>query len=137
MGLPQRRAAPRAVDPCVMAIDKSSKLWDERMEERLKAFDKLSELWDGRMEEPFPKEVFRTEGVDGVDLDLLDGDIAGCVLTAMKYQKQLDDKRLKILAECQKEIVEVIPKLPQTAKPYFERLREMAELLLSLNGWKP
>jgi len=100
------------------------------------AIDKLSRLWSEHQNDHFPAGCAGTD-IEGVDLVLLDEYVAGCISTAAGSSDRLDGERLKILSDCRKNILKVNPKLPETAKSYFERLLQMTELALTENGWKP
>jgi hypothetical protein len=79
----------------------------------------------------FPS-VCRGEEVDGIDLVMLDADIAGCVSTFLGGRGHLDDQRMGILQRCRGELTTVLPRLPAAARDYYSRLQEMADL--ALNG---
>jgi hypothetical protein len=62
----------------------------------------------------------------GIDLALLDADIAGCVSTFLHNHGKLDDQRRAILRQCRAEIDPVVAALDGEARAYYARLLRAA-----------
>ena len=94
--------------------------------------ESIDALWKGHVESRFPAGL-RGEEVDGIDLVMLDADIAGCVQSFVR-RRQLDQPRLDILSKCHAEVTAISPKLSSEARLYFERLGQMAAAVLDHCG---
>ncbi|UWE11772.1 hypothetical protein [Actinacidiphila bryophytorum] len=67
----------------------------------------------------------------GVDLVMLDADIAGCVTTWLSNGGSLDARRLEILRRKLSDLEQVLPELDEADNPRLWRLwHEMARLIL-------
>jgi hypothetical protein len=88
----------------------------------------LEELWQEHKNISFPSE-YGGEEVEGIDLALLDGDIAGCVETFIK-QRTLDLQRTAVLGLCYRDCSVAARGLDGAAKVYFLRLERLAMLVL-------
>ena len=87
-------------------------------------------LWDEHKQAEFPARL-RGEDVAGVDMVMLDADVAGCVDTLMRSQGQLDSRRKDVLAKCLADLNRVLPLLDDDGeRRYSERLQELAALAL-------
>lgn len=91
--------------------------------------DELRELWRQHVADPFPDGCRGTE-VHGVDLVMLDADVAGCIDTYLGSSGKLDQQRLAILDRCRAEARSIVPRLSDQAKSYFARLERMAGLIV-------
>jgi len=92
--------------------------------------ERVRQLWQEHEQAAFPREL-RGEAVAGVELVLLDADVAGCIL-AWQGSAKLDAQRDHILRQCRSELDRVLPYLTGTpASDYFRRLAEMADLVLA------
>lgn len=84
----------------------------------------IQELWKRHLATTFPPECRGME-VEGIELVLLDADIAGCI-TAYLGQRVVhnwhDLKRKKTLRRCCADLARVDLKLEGRARAYFERL---------------
>ncbi len=93
----------------------------------------IENLWAEHLKAPFPKEYAGME-IEGIDLALLDGGIAGCVSTFIKYgheyKYRLDEQRIAILGRLYHDVLIVLPSLNDPAKAYFSRLEKLAGLIL-------
>ena len=90
---------------------------------------RIEALWKEHLAAAFPS-VCCSEEVDGIDLVMLDADIAGCVSTFLGGRGHLDDQRMGILQQCRGELTTVLPRLPTAAREYYLRLQKMADLAL-------
>ena len=88
----------------------------------------IEELWAERNLNPFPKELGGKD-VNGIDFDLLDADIAGCVMVYLE-RGTLDVWRTATLGLCYRNCDFVIPLLNEEAAEYYWRLSRLAELIL-------
>ncbi|WP_033443263.1 hypothetical protein [Saccharothrix sp. NRRL B-16314] len=91
--------------------------------------DLLPLLWEEHLRTPFPPHL-RGRDIDGEDMVVLDSDIAGCVTSALS--QHLDERRDRILVRCLGAVEKVLPLIgdDERASEYFERLREMAGLVV-------
>lgn len=93
---------------------------DDAMRER------LSRLWEEHRSAPFPPSD-RGRDVGGVDLVLLDANIAGCASSALAAP--LDARRREILELSIGQIAVVLPLLTEECSVlYFQGLHRLAEL---------
>lgn len=97
-----------------------------RMTDRLAA---VAELWEAHTQAPFPGRL-RSVDVAGVSMVLLDSNVAGCVSTWLHRDGNIDDGRWDILAACEQELRRVIPELDDDEAAYYQRLLDMAVLVL-------
>ena len=90
----------------------------------------IKSLWDEHIVAPFPDRC-RGEESEGVDLVLLDADIAGCVSTFLASGGTLDAQRQNILRDLEAEaerVVVVLKEVPE--RNYYVRLAKLAHLVL-------
>jgi hypothetical protein len=77
----------------------------------------------------FPARL-RGEEIDGVDMVMLDADIAGCVSTWLSQSGSLDHGRHQILRQCGDDLERVMPTLDiPEERAYYDRLSAMAKLV--------
>ena len=88
--------------------------------------DKIKILWEEFKSIPYPNEAH----IEHLDLELLDGDIAGCVSTFIANKGNLDTKNIQILKECLLELDRDLNELPQPAKEYFTKLKILGRLVI-------
>ncbi len=93
----------------------------------------LTKLWEAHRADRFPKELAGKE-INGIDLVLLDADIAGCIMTVIGSAGRIDGGKAEILRECLKDLNNVITGLNDNGKRHYERLKRMAELVLKQGG---
>ncbi|MEU5721015.1 hypothetical protein [Micromonospora sp. NPDC047738] len=88
----------------------------------------VARLWEAHLRAPFPP---RLRGLDiaGVEMILLDADIAGCVSVWLDSNGQLDDWRRTAVASCLRQLDLVQPLLAGQEAAYYRRLRDLAELI--------
>jgi hypothetical protein len=77
----------------------------------------------------FPGRL-RGEEIEGVDMVMLDADIAGCVSTWLSQSGPLDHGRQRILRQCRDDLQRVMPLLDVPEEvAYYDRLSAIAELV--------
>ncbi len=91
--------------------------------------DQLEKLWAEHQDAPFPAQC-RGEDCDGIDLVMLDADIAGCISTFLARKGSLDQTRLAVLGLCYRDVCFVLPRLDADAATHYRRLELMARLAL-------
>lgn len=93
----------------------------------------LSCLWAEHRSALFPGRL-RGLDVAGVDMVMLDGDIAGCISSLLSTDS-LDQRRRAILKRSIRDLQSVLPLLTvENELAYYDRLRAMAELAASLDS---
>ncbi|MFB6888748.1 hypothetical protein ACFCX4_05450 [Kitasatospora sp. NPDC056327] len=86
----------------------------------------LARLWEDHLRAPFP-DGFRGVDFDGVDLVLLDADVAGLVQRDLKGG--LDDSGIAYLWGCIADLDKTVPRINEEyCASYFAKLRTMAQL---------
>ena len=86
--------------------------------------------WDEHKQAEFPARL-RGEDVAGVDMVMLDSDVAGFVIAWMSSQGQLESRQRDLLAQCLADLNRVLPLLnDESERRYYERLRDLAALTL-------
>jgi hypothetical protein len=84
-------------------------------------------LWQVHRDAGWPKVSGPHEG----ELMTLDTVISGCVTFFLESEDGLDPQRVEILESCLTDLNGLLPDLAEEAEPYFERLRRLADLLLT------
>lgn len=90
-------------------------------------------LWQQYSSAAFPKGYGGKE-INGIDLPLLDVEIASCIHMYMYNGAELDARRVKILRERLIDLNTVVLILDGEELNYFNRLRELANLVLQEAG---
>ncbi|MEU7282469.1 hypothetical protein AB0A69_27380 [Streptomyces sp. NPDC045431] len=86
----------------------------------------LARLWEDHLRAPFP-DGFRGVDFDGVDLVLLDADVAGLVQRELKGG--LDDNGIACLWGCIADLDKIVPLIHEEyCASYFAKLRTMAQV---------
>jgi hypothetical protein len=95
---------------------------------------RLDALWKAHMRADFPRDA-RGAQPAGVDLVLLDAQVAGLVVTWHSGRgSALDHQRLDALCLWREDLDAALPLLPDGhASDYFRRVREITDLLLGLH----
>lgn len=92
--------------------------------------ESVSRLWAAHLRTEFPCRL-RGEKLAGVDLVLLDADIAGCVVTWRAEGRPLDEGRRQLVNRLLQDLDRVLPPLSrEQERAYYQRLRQISELLL-------
>jgi hypothetical protein len=89
----------------------------------------VARFWGEHVRSDFPARL-RGEEVAGVDMVMLDGDIAGCVSTWLASASCLDERRWEILARCMTDLDRVLDQLAGDEEHYYRRLQQMTGLVL-------
>ena len=87
----------------------------------------IEQLWKEHMSTAFPQGC-RGKDVNGVDLVMLDADVAGCVVTFLS-RGNLNLFQTAIIGLCYRNLTYSIPMLSEDGKAYC-RLELLAELVL-------
>ena len=93
----------------------------------------IVELWQQHSSSAFPKGYGDKE-INGIDLPLLEAEIAGCIRMYMHNSAQLDARRTKTLRERLIDLNTVVLLLENEELVYFDRLRKLANLVLQEAG---
>ena len=88
------------------------------------------ELWEEHQRAVFPPGL-TGRAIEGVDLVLLDSAAAGCISSYFASGGRLDATRVEVLTQCVADLMRVIPQVNGEARTYFERLRTLADSVLS------
>ncbi|MER5883659.1 hypothetical protein ABT160_07505 [Streptomyces sp. NPDC001941] len=87
--------------------------------------DGLARLWEDHLRAPYP-DGFRGVELDGVELILLDADVAGLVQSEL--HRGLDDSGVATLWDCINDLDKIVPLINEEyCASYFTRLRTMAQ----------
>ncbi|MEH0841443.1 hypothetical protein V6U81_03485 [Micromonospora sp. CPCC 205711] len=70
----------------------------------------VAELWEAHQQSPFPGRL-RGMDVAGVEMVMLDADVAGGVMSWLHNGGDIDDQRWGQLAACEEQLALVIPEL--------------------------
>ena len=92
----------------------------------------IRKLWQEHSAAGFPMGYAGKE-INGIDLPFLDAEITGCIRMYMSGL-DLDARRLKTLRERLIDLNNIVLLLEGEDVPYFNRLRELADLLLQEVG---
>ncbi|MGW4519441.1 hypothetical protein ACWEO4_48220 [Streptomyces sp. NPDC004393] len=91
-------------------------------------YEDVARLWQEHQDADFPAGLRGAE-LDGIDLVMLDADIAGCVTTWRSNGGFLDAERLRILRDCITELDNVLPLLMDAEElRYYKRLHRLATI---------
>ncbi|GGV20548.1 hypothetical protein GCM10010260_70630 [Streptomyces filipinensis] len=89
-------------------------------------YEAVAPLWQEHLDAEFPAALRGAE-LDGIDLVMLDADIAGCVSTWCGNGGFLDAERLRTLRRCVTELDKVLPLLMNAEElRYYKRLHRLA-----------
>ncbi|WP_221328194.1 hypothetical protein [Actinoplanes sp. L3-i22] len=89
----------------------------------------VSRLWGEHLKQPFPSRL-RSVEVAGVEMVMLDANVAGCVSTWLNNGGDLDGWRRDALATCERQLERVVPELADREAAYYQRLLDMTVLVL-------
>jgi hypothetical protein len=89
----------------------------------------IEQLWQEHNSKPFPEGQGGRE-VEGIDLALLDGAIAGCISTFLERGGELDLWRTAVLGLCYHDVAVVRKHLRGDARDHFVRLESISKLVL-------
>lgn len=89
----------------------------------------VSRLWAAHVRAEFPPRL-RGEELAGVDMVMLDADIAGCVVTWRACHGSLDEGRRQLMGRLLQDLDRVLPLLSDEQEcAYYRRLRRLLELV--------
>ncbi|MFI9749983.1 hypothetical protein [Streptomyces collinus] len=89
----------------------------------------VAHLWQEHLHAAFPAGLRGAE-LAGIDMVLLDADIAGCVSTWQNNGGVLDAERHRILRDCIADLDQILPLLNEADDLcYCHRLRQLAQLV--------
>ena len=88
----------------------------------------IEQLWREHKLAAFPQD-YRGKDLNGVDLVMLDADVAGCVDTFLS-RGNLNLFQTAVLGLCYRNLTYLIPMLSEEGKAYYCRLERLAELVL-------
>jgi hypothetical protein len=88
----------------------------------------IEQLWREHELAAFP-QGYRGKDINGVDLVMLDADVAGCVDTFLS-RGNLNLFQTAVLGLCYRNLTLLIPILSEEGKAYYWRLERLAELVL-------
>jgi hypothetical protein len=91
----------------------------------------ILDLWKEHSSAVFP-EGYRASQIKGIDLPLLDAEIAGSILMYISNNGRLDPARVKNLRERLIDLNTVVLLLDREELIYFDRLRRLATLVLQV-----
>ncbi|GAA4605331.1 hypothetical protein BJY16_005350 [Actinoplanes octamycinicus] len=93
----------------------------------------VARLWAEHCAAPFPGRLRAVE-VAGVEMVMLDADVAGCVSVWLANGGTVDDRSWDVLAACERRLERVLPELTDREAAYYRRLLEMTVLVLDAPG---
>lgn len=86
----------------------------------------VARLWQEHLRARFPAALRGAE-LAGVDMVLLDADIAGCVSVWLNNGRTLDTERLGTLRDCIADLDQILPLLNEPEdRRYYQRLHQLA-----------
>jgi hypothetical protein len=89
----------------------------------------ILQLWQQHCAAAFPKGYGKKE-INGIDLPLLDAEIASSIHMYMHHGGTLDSPRAKTLRKRLIDLNTIVLLLDQEELTYFDRLRRLANLIL-------
>lgn len=100
------------------------------MKEHLMTRRAIETAWEQHRSNGWPQFSSPHEG----ELMTLDTVISGCVVYFLDSPDGLDEPRLAIVNDCLQELDALTTELDADCLPYFGRLRELGELLLTVQS---
>jgi len=88
----------------------------------------IEQLWREHELAAFPRD-YRGKDLNGVDMVMLDADVAGCIHTFVR-RGNLNLFQTAVLGLCYRNLTYLIPMLSEEGKAYYCRLERLAELVL-------
>jgi hypothetical protein len=93
----------------------------------------VEQLWSVHAKEAFPVRLTSVD-VLGIEMAMLDADIAGCVSAWLHHDGLIDDRRWNVLAARERQLSRVLPELSGEEATYFRRLNDMVILIRHPSG---
>lgn len=91
--------------------------------------DQIKTLWLDHLSEGFPEDCLG-EQVEGIELVLLEADIARCISTFLQNGARLDPECAAILRRCHRDASVVVRVMSEPTRAYFLRLERVAAAVL-------
>lgn len=88
----------------------------------------VAELWEAHRAAAFPGRL-RGQDTAGVDMVMLDADVAGCVSRWLDGGGAIEARWWDVLATCERRLERVVPALSGHEASYYQRLLHMAVLV--------
>ena len=92
------------------------------------SLQQIDDLWRQHLAEAFPVGLAGHE-IDGIDLVLLDADIAGCISTFVDT-RNLNLFQTAVLGLSYKDVASIVLESDGNVRTYFSRLEKLAGLVL-------
>lgn len=86
----------------------------------------IASLWKVHSQTEWPRFSSRNEG----QLMTLDTVIGGCAVYYLDNETELEPQRISILEDCIVDLDTLLDELTEDCRPYFERARQLARLLI-------
>ncbi len=98
--------------------------------------DEVRLLQERHHELPFPPRL-RGEEINGVDMVMVDADIAGCVQVWLGSSSNLDPGRIAVLRTCRDDVERVLPTLTEPDEvEFYSVLLDVANAVIrAQKGW--
>ncbi len=93
----------------------------------------VASLWEAHRNAAFPGRL-RSVDIAGVEMVMLDADVAGCVSAWLNDGGNIDDRWWDVLAVRERHLERVVPELSGDEAAYFQRLLDMTVLVLDSSG---
>ncbi|MEV6598805.1 hypothetical protein AB0M36_18375 [Actinoplanes sp. NPDC051346] len=90
----------------------------------------VGELWELHKRAPFPSGL-RGTSVSGVEMVMLDADVAGMVSSWLSTGGSIDDRRRDLLAQREQQLIRVLEGLTGDEATYYQRLLDMTVLVMT------
>ena len=88
----------------------------------------ILKLWQEHSASSFPKG-YGGKGINGIELALLDAEIAGCIHMYVHNSSELDQRHVEILRKSLTDLNTIVLLLNSEELIYFNRLRNLAILV--------
>jgi len=92
---------------------------------------RLRELLDEHLKEPFPTSVVKGLDYGGVDCVMVGSDIYGWASRVARGEP-LPAEECERFRALRMELVDALPSFPESARPYYEALVEIADIALRI-----
>ncbi|GAB7051354.1 hypothetical protein [Catenuloplanes indicus] len=96
----------------------------------------MARLWTAHRDAAFPDRL-RSVDIAGIEMVMLDADVAGCISTWLNDGGNIDDRWWDVLAARERDLERVVPELSGDEAAYFQRLLDMTVSVLDSSGELP
>ena len=93
--------------------------------------ENLRKLWKEHLSSPFPDES-KGKDINGIELVLLEADIAGCLSGFLGSQGKMEQPKIEILKKCSHDLNSIIDLINTREKSYFIELGKITLATLRL-----